>query len=169
MKLRFIRYSCEPVTGLDTIGVDGSEDRGSKPDGVMWFSVVGEDGSDGWKDHCEATGKKLQRYRTELFLHQDAIRWVQTAAEIDALTNEYGYFRAAPELRLSERKYPTTAICWKRLADKYDGIVIAPWCAERGQQEDLWYCTWDCASGCVWKKRAVREWGPSVLWKCDAR
>ena len=169
--MRFIRCSEGPVSGVHATHQDETEDRGSKPNGA-WFSVVGEDGRDGWKDHCKATGKTLQPYRTELFLHQDAILWVRTDAEIDTLTNKYGYFPPVPgglpKFLRSKSLYSRSAICWKRLASKYDGIVIAPWCAERGGQQTLWYSTWDCASGCVWSERAVKKWGPSVLWKCDA-
>jgi hypothetical protein len=160
--LHFIRYSAAPLTQVhdDTIIQDGTDHRGSKPNGV-WFSVVSEeDGSDGWRDYCKANGKMLEPYRTELVLDQDAILWVRTKAEIDKLTDDYGYSPPIPaEFLKSKSDYTRSAICWKRLATKYGGIVIAPYCAER-RQKKLWYYTWDCASGCVWNSNAVRELRP---------
>jgi hypothetical protein len=160
--MRFIRYSAAPLTQVpDDIIQDGSDHRGSKPNGV-WFSVISEeDGSDGWKDYCKAKALTLGPYRTELLLNEDAILWVRTDAEIDELTNEYSYSRSIPAKFLeSNSNFTRSAICWKRLATKYHGIVIAPHCAQRGRQEELWYHTWDCACGCVWKSDAVRELRP---------
>jgi hypothetical protein len=156
--MRFIRYSVEPPSEVrEPVIQDGSDHRGSKPNG-MWFSIVREDGSDSWRDYCKGRGWATKSYRTELLLNRSTVLWMQTEAEIDKLTTEYGYCRV-PEAEMHREMvdYTRSAICWKRLAGKYDGIVIALDCAERDQQE--WYCysTWGCASGCVWSRNAIRE------------
>ena len=135
--------------------------HGSKPTG-LWLSVVSEDGGDSWSDYCKTTDTPLKCWRTELLLNDDTIRWVRTPAEIDELTIEYGYCRV-PEAEMFKDMIDHTrsVIYWERLAVKYSGIVIAPHCPERRRQQDLWYYTWDCASGCVWSRNAVRELGES--------
>jgi hypothetical protein len=63
---RFLRYSTAPLAEVSLPILQNLGDhRGTKPNGV-WFSVVGEDGRDGWKDYCEAKGIKLGQYRTEI-------------------------------------------------------------------------------------------------------
>jgi hypothetical protein len=152
--MRFIHYSDMPVTKVVPKPQDGSDHVGTKPNG-LWLSVVSKDGSDSWRDYCKANARTLGRYGTELLLNEHAILWVQTNAEIDELTLEYGYCPLSPFLR-SESKYKHSAICWNRLARKYHGIVITPDCAERDQQEWYSYCTWGCPSGCVWHPEGGR-------------
>jgi hypothetical protein len=160
--MRFIHYSCEQLTEVKDWTQDGSDEGGIKPDG-LWFSVIrDQDGSDSWRDHCKASGKTLQPYRTELLLNKETVLWVQTDAKVDEVAKEYGYLRPPPKIPNPARNYPSTAIRWKRLARNYGGIVvvIGPHCSEYARQESLWYSTWDCASGCVWKANAVRELRP---------
>lgn len=44
-------------------------------------------------------------------------------------------------------------IDWRVVAKEYDGIQICPAQSKRGMG---WYYGWDVASGCVWRKRAIR-------------
>jgi len=155
--MRYIRHSTEPLTEVwQSILQDGSDHRGTKPNGV-WFSIVGEDGRDGWMDYCNGKGIKLGQYRTEIVLNEDSVQFIGSAAEIDKLTTRYGYFPECPaEFLRSDPNYTRSAICWRRLAEEYDGIIIAPECTDR-RQENHWYYTWDCASGCIWSSNAVKE------------
>jgi hypothetical protein len=156
--MRFIHYSDVPVPKVEPKLQDGHDSRDSKPIG-LWLSVIGEDGSDSWKKYCEQTNKPLGPHRIEIVIKENVVLHVRNAAEIDKLTRTYGYF---PECREHEKSHPDfarSAICWRRVAEKYDGIVVAPECVER-RREPLWYYTWDCASGCVWSPNAVKELKP---------
>lgn len=46
-------------------------------------------------------------------------------------------------------------INWPMVADRYQGIVIAPYLWSRRMDGGLWYYGWDCASGCIWDAAAV--------------
>ena len=48
-------------------------------------------------------------------------------------------------------------IDWPKVAERYDGIIIAPYQWSRRLDGPMWYYGWDCASGCVWRARAVLE------------
>jgi hypothetical protein len=153
--VRFINYSDRPLIEVPSFCQDGSDHRGSKPNGI-WLSVIGEDGSDSWKVYCDAKGIALKKHRTEIVIKENArILHLQNAAEVDSLTSTHGYFPECPaEFLKSDPNYVRSAICWRRVAEEYDGIVIAPECVER-RQERLWYYTWDCSSGCIWSPNAV--------------
>lgn len=43
---------------------------------------------------------------------------------------------------------------WARVADRCDGVIIAPYQRER-RHDYLWYYGWDCACGCIWQPRAL--------------
>ena len=45
-------------------------------------------------------------------------------------------------------------IDWKRVAEKYSGIEIAPY-QSVARYDITWYYTWDVASGCIWKKDGI--------------
>jgi hypothetical protein len=47
---------------------------------------------------------------------------------------------------------------WRKVAERFDGIIIAPYIWQRRLDlESSWYYSWDCASGCIWNASAVRE------------
>lgn len=47
---------------------------------------------------------------------------------------------------------------WRAIAAKCDGIIISPYIwARRLNGYSHWYHGWDCASGCIWNPRAIRE------------
>ena len=41
-------------------------------------------------------------------------------------------------------------IDWAQLADKWSGILIAPYQRTRRFGHTSWYYPWDCASACIW-------------------
>jgi hypothetical protein len=125
--MRFINYSDRPLIELPTFCQNGGDHRGTKPNGI-WLSVVGEDGSDSWKVYCDANGIALKKHRTEIVIKENArILRLRSAAEVDSLTSTHGYFPECPaEFLKSDPNYVRSAICWRRVAEDYDGIVIAP-------------------------------------------
>lgn len=87
-----------------------------------------------------------------------------TARQIDAFSIMYGvsYATLMPQIasqRLDARRLVeegTPLIDWRRVAESYQGIVIAPYVwARRHHLASGWYYAWDCASGCIWDSAAV--------------
>jgi len=160
--MRFINYSDRPLVEMPSFQQFQLEARGSKPNGI-WLSVVEENGRDSWKDYCERTNHPLKPYRTEVIISKEArILHLATAKEIDQITNRYGYFRECREHEKSNPDYTRSSIHWDQVAQQYAGIIITPYCEER-HRLDLWYFTWDCASGCMWSKDAIKEMNPLKL------
>ena len=142
-----------------------------KPNG-FWFDVSG-----GWKRWCEAAEFRLDtfRYRHSVtILDRSKLLFLRNADSIDAFTSEYGQnlsgriqFFQNPEERnafaqnygcdlFSEiQKQFSNYIMWENVAEKYGGIIIAPYSIERSRTY-LWYYGWNCAGGCVWDTSILR-------------
>jgi hypothetical protein len=152
---RLIHYSRRPLLHVRSVEQSRRADRGVKPDG-LWFSVG--DGEDGWRSWCASEMPHWLdgALATEVVLASDAtmLRLVG-ATEIDAFTAVYGilphYANGRTDLFTHE-----DAIDWRRVAEKYQGIIIAPYVWER-RHELRWYYGWDCSSGVVWDAKAVAE------------
>jgi len=124
-----------------------AEERSCKPLG-LWVSCA--DFENNWKDWCESENFRLDDlvYENEIILSPDArILTLSGPAGLDAFTAQYG--ETAYLLGFSE-----TIIAWERVAEDYQGIIIAPYVYER-RMELNWYYGWDCASGCIWDSGAV--------------
>ena len=156
MTERFVHYAVEPVRAVqDCPQYGGRATRGDKPNG-MWFSVDGD--GDGWSEWCkgEKFGLERLKVRTQIIFHLDAkILRLSNAKAIRRFTKTYGvnpdWMRDA---RFGNMVY---GIDWPRIAKRYDGIIIAPYVWScRLDHSTFWYYGWDCASGVVWRARAVK-------------
>jgi hypothetical protein len=156
--MRFLHYSAEPLTIVRSVAQEPNAKSGDKPDG-LWFCAGS--GDDGWKELCEIALYDLQRLRvvTEIvfkptvnFMH------VVGAEGIDAFTKKYDFVT-----KWAGGTVPRYDIDWFRIAQKFQGIIIAPYVLNRRfDAHDRWYTSWDCASGCVWDADAVLELKPMV-------
>jgi hypothetical protein len=158
--MRFVNYSNRTLTAVPTFCQNGGDSRWAKPIG-LWFSVVDENGNDSWKVTCRAKSIDLkpQPHATEIIFKHDArILWLSNAVAIDRLTTEHGFFPEYHESQSENPNYTRSAIRWDRVAEQYDGVIAAPHCAAR-HQEQHWYFTWDCASGCIWNLDPVAAEG----------
>lgn len=148
---RLLHYSRTPFTGPARSRVRELRTN-MKPHG-LWLSVAGEDD---WKTWCEGENFALDCLAcvSEIELHPRAkILRIADAAGIDALTQDYGR-ELLPGTALAYKG----VIDWRALAQHYDGIIIAPYVWSRRLDMDAtWYCGWDCASGCIWRPRAIAE------------
>lgn len=147
LKLR--HYSDAPIGPILSVGqhnVTNLMFPYAKPRG-LWFSVEGEDD---WKSWCLSEGFCLDRltHVHEVVLDQSAnILRLMSPDDIDWFGRRYG----APGRRGYEH-----GIDWGRVADAWQGIIIAPYVWERRLARNAsWYYGWDCASGCVWDATAV--------------
>ena len=143
--MKFIHYSKEPIGTI--YSKNQRLPHHFKPEG-FWFSVEGVN-SIGWKEWCENDEWALENLRcqTELFFHENAnMLFIRNREEILHFVKEY-----KEEL----------CINWTALAEKYQGIVIAPFNWEfRASVRMTWYYGWDCASGCIWDATAIESFAP---------
>lgn len=129
--------------------------RFDKPRG-LWISVEGTDANGdallGWPHWCVAEsygGNPLEWIRYEIILHETTrVLWIDNSLALDEFTLRYhrrtgGFFNG---------------IDWIDVAQEYDGIIIAPYLWSRRLDDNVsWYYSWDCASGCIWRRRAIAD------------
>lgn len=152
--MRLLHYSDKPVKKITRREQDNEEYfTYQKPTG-LWVSVEGEDD---WLSWCRAESFGLEQLKRvhEVILSPDAnILRIGTKKGIDAFTEEFGKVMDYPiESRLKQK-----AIQWRDVADRYQGIIIAPYVWERRLHVGTdWYYAWDCASGCIWEPKAIAD------------
>lgn len=113
-----------------------------KPKG-LWISV---DGENDWAEWCE-NNFDLAPLRHRVYLAEPSkVLWIETCGALIDFRCEYG--------RDCGRGWNDTYIDWPKVAEKYSGIIIAPyqWSC---RMDENWYYGWDCASGCLWDASAV--------------
>lgn len=130
---------------------------GMKPNG-FWLSDESR-GAYGWRQWCKSEGFRLWgfRYEHHIELADDAkILYLRTAKDIDDFSEEY---KLDDELnrRMAEIGNSIYHIDWKRVAKKYHGIIITPYQWSQRLGRHSWYYSWDCASGCIWNRRAIKS------------
>lgn len=144
-EMELIHYGTAPLTSVRHPEASDSSGR-LKPCG-LWVSVKGEDD---WKSWCESEGFRAESLvaetRITLAVNHNVLH-LGGPFEIDAFTKEYE----------GEPQYAgDRSIDWDRVASRYDGIVIAPYCWQRRMTpHTFWYYGWDCASGCIWNPAAI--------------
>lgn len=118
-----------------------------KPAG-FWFDCDHD-----WRRWCEAEKYNLVGlcWRHSVRLVKPGALHLATVEDIDKFHAEY----RCPMPGGFLRDPLTYVIDWPRVAAKYPGIIIAPYCWPRRMQY-LWYYGWDCASGCVWDTSLIR-------------
>jgi len=155
--MRLIHYSTAHLTEVrDVPQPEGFGGRGDKPSG-LWVSVEGDDD---WRSWCEGNDFRLGHLAcpTEVVLHDDTkILHLQGAAALKLFHREW----AADHQPGTHRWERDFRIRWADLSKRYDGIIIAPYVWSMRLDNGMpWYYSWDCASGCIWRSRAVRELRP---------
>lgn len=137
-------YADEPVTleqrnyhQLDEAWAYG------KPDG-LWLSVAGDDDWPSWcRDNEFDPGGLTVRHRVVLDPGANILR-LSTVGAMRDFDREFGM----PDYA---RRH---GIRWGAVAQRYDGIMIAPFHRVLRFEMD-WYYGWDCASACVWNLNAI--------------
>src|SRR5690625_3568007 len=146
-------YSTEKVVFDPAWDYSGRHDRGDKPEG-FWVSVAGPDD---WREWCEGERFRLDALANEhtvTLAPQARILHIDNLGDLEDLT--YKYPAPVKEWRRSsvwaDDKYPD----WAAIATEWDGIIVAPY-QWRARLDLFWYCTWDCASGCIWNLDAIES------------
>lgn len=147
--MKLIHYSDRPLRVVESRKQESKKTWGpcAKPNG-LWVSAEGVIADDwDWKRWCEAESFRLERltYATEIHLKPDAdILRINNLGDFGALEEAFGL----PDSR-------SKGINWERVANLWQGIIIAPYQWERRLSGSSWYYPWDCASGCIWDADAV--------------
>ncbi len=148
--IKYIHYSADRIIVVRS--AKQKTELYMKPNG-LWFSV--EDGN-GWQGWCQDNSWNLDCFKFHhlLKLKKDAdICRIQNTNQFDFFANSY-------------KEYPpwdighmiAMFINWARVAEKYQGIIIAPYLYDRRlESNSSWYYGWDCSSGCVWDTDAVES------------
>lgn len=134
-------YSPKPV--LELRDEPSEQVVGMKPRG-LWYACDGDwlrwmkDESPDWIYNYE--------HRYEITPDLSRMLVIRTVKELDAFNRDFGV----------RRHEAISNIDWARVAAKYDGIEICPYQRDR-RTSLLWYYSWDVASGCIWRKRAILD------------
>jgi hypothetical protein len=145
--LKLIHYSRIPVVSVNSNSQPTEPDL--KPNG-LWVSVEGEYDWKWWCDWEDFQPQNLTCPHEVTISRGARILHLNGPEDIDKFTAAY----AAPAF-LGGR---SLHIHWKRVADEYQGIIIAPYVWERRLSiHTFWYYGWDCASGCIWDKAAIKS------------
>jgi len=150
-EIKLIHFSKEPVSKVsNTI----KQEVGDKPSG-FWVSDEGSNAERGWKGWCNGEEFNLSYfvYENEILLNDNAnLLFIQTVNELDIFHLKY-----SEALRGMER-WGKNAIDWRKVADDYGGILITPYLYERRFTKGMdWYYGWDCASGCIWNNKIIKD------------
>ena len=163
---KLYHYSGSPIESLhDSFYVGhrlGWPEEGSMKPVGLWISVKEGEDKDSWFDWCVA-----EQFRLENLKHKYLIKLAKDAKILHLKTSEeIRYFslefcandpgcnnRKAIYSRSSDFVY---SINWKKIKEKYDGIIISPYQWQcRLESLTSWYYPWDCASGCIWNLEKV--------------
>jgi hypothetical protein len=158
MILEHYSDSADPLD-LDALGRHRRHPS-DKPDG-LWVSVAGP--AD-WPEFCRGADFHLGRHRHVVVLAEDANLLV-----LDTLISVLGLHRLFPgrdpvaEMMASMpggRAFgmDSFSIDWAAIAERWDGVLIPTYqYAARNSGKSRWYYSWDCASGCIWNRRAIAK------------
>lgn len=154
--MKLLHYSSKPIKRVRTVVQVESLGGGrmDKPKG-LWVSVEGEDD---WRSWCESESysdpSRQICYQVELSDSANVLH-LRSEPAILAFTNEHGCDPYMGAMAGTTEMFGH-GIRWDKVAEEYDGIIIAPYCwALRLDERTNWYYSWDCASGCIWNAGAV--------------
>lgn len=141
---KLVHYSTKPVTAIHSVEQAEFQPVG-KPSG-LWVSA--EEHEQNWRKWCESERFAIGGLAHLVTLAPGArVLEIGCAAELDAFDREFGL--------VEERISRILSLEWRRVAERWQGIVIAPYIWERRLSAIDWYYGWDCASGCIWDAEAV--------------
>ena len=156
--MQLMHYAQERVT-FNPLRTYGQPDlrEFQKPNG-LWVSVRGEDD---WPSWCARNDYGNLQACHEVELRPSAsILYLLTPDDILDFHERY-----AVQLNGSARHYAPPRMWpldWRSVADKWDGVIIAPYQWSLRMEGPSWYYGWDCASGCIWNADAIGHFEVAV-------
>lgn len=138
-------YSTERITALEERPQE-PDYRSFKPNG-LWVSCNDQLESWPWWCSVERFRATERQFKYEVRLAHDANVPVLTTPEA---IRRFG--QAFKDRTLSGATY----VDWNLVRGSFDGLIITPYQWDcRMDTETSWYYSWDCASGCIWRPRAI--------------
>ncbi len=134
-----------------------------KPTGI-WYGF-----NDSWFDWMmEAGCNWFQPYIYEVVVDEERVLRISNLDEFDEFEDEYGSLPAymlraknagldfmLPAMPDMMRRL-SLHIDWPKLSKQYSALEITPYQWKR-RLESIWYYGWDCASGCIWNRKGLKE------------
>lgn len=148
--MKLTHYSDDKLSLADLYDVEQKEQTPNfKPMG-LWVS---DDDHFGWADWCRAEDFNLKPLKHRVEVDLTRILLLRRKEEVLGLARRY---KALPFSEDSLFEY----VNWKLVAEDYDGVIITPYSKKWLWDSSIWAIWvdgWDCAGGCIWRKRAVKE------------
>lgn len=146
MNLALSHYSIAKVEAVHD--ADERRPRGAYKPAGFWVSVDGEYDWPTWCGENDFLPKEpLLRHRVTLAESANVLCLSDPDAVL-ALGKKYGI--------PSQFWRGHIVLDWAAFAADYDGLIIAPYqWSSRLDDAAHWYYGWDCASGVIWKARAI--------------
>lgn len=119
-----------------------------KPQG-LWLSVPGNDDWPTWCRDNDWRPEALKHVARFALAPGGNVLHLEGAAAIDHFHDKFALVSSSVVRDFFE-------IAWARVAERYDGIIIAPYQpARRLDRRVPWYYGWDCACACLWNPRSL--------------
>jgi hypothetical protein len=158
----WLKYDSKPISTADYVDraqvgprEEGYRSSYEKPCGC-WIT---DDTEDCWRSWCQSESFALDglTHKHDVVLDESHLLILRKPWELDDFTREFGVIVPwGPPGH--PNKYADRCIAWENVAARYDGLIITPYIWERRMSDEYrWYYTWDCASGCIWNVRAIKE------------
>lgn len=145
-KVELSHWSANPINSVYSVQQGGKDARNDKPKG-LWVSVDGPYDWLWWNDLEEFYDlSKQHRYKIQLS-PLAKILYIRNSEDLHRFDTEFH----VPLRGTSDR----WSIDWQRVANYWQGIVIAPYLWSERLGGISWYYGWDCASGSIWDKSAI--------------
>lgn len=144
--MKLSHFSSKTLRKKDLYSVDVQPSNSMKPCG-FWVSV---DGEKDWPTWClmEEFGNpnRQNHYRVTLDFNYN-ILILKTEQDVRDFVKQYGVLTSWGHFY---------DINWLKVSKKYDGIILQDYFYGL-RMEQLWYRSWDCASGCIWNHKAIKS------------
>ena len=126
-----------------------------KPNG-FWVSVQGDNDWESWCRDENFYVESLDVSQTVTLVPGASVLFIKNASE---LAEFHARFATNPHRDVSIpglRDVSYLAIDWRKVAESFGGVVIAPYQAA-ARFKLSWYYGWDCASGCIWDLSVIES------------
>jgi hypothetical protein len=154
----WLKYSDSTILTGEQWDRDQDDDLGwyQKPRG---FWITDDSPDDCWRKWCVSEQFNLENltHKHEVVLDETDILILRTLAALARFNDEFLVEKWWGPTG-HPRKYRNICMDWPAVAARYSGLIITPY--QWSRRLDLsysWYNPWDCASGCIWKARAILE------------
>jgi hypothetical protein len=120
-----------------------------KPKG-LWYSV-----GNSWAEWCHGNDWHLGQIVYKIFVDYDKIIHLSSHEQLKDFSEKYNK-KAIVGITSLDLGSRYDNIDWEKVYEKFNGIEISPYLYDY-EKTPFWYYGWDCASGCIWNKNAIKK------------